>query len=56
MSLKLSKKKRDFIANSIKKLSPSIEIYINESNFEELFPLGELILEKHNTIKGSSAD
>ena len=56
MSLKLSKKKRDFIANSIKKLSPSIETYINESNFEELFPLGELILEKYNTIKGSSGD
>ena len=51
MSLKLSKKKRDVIANSIKKLSASIEIYINESNFEKLFPLRELILEKYNIIK-----
>ena len=51
MSLKLSKKKRDVIANSIKKLSASIEIYINESNFEKLFPLRELILGKYNTIK-----
>ena len=51
MNLKLSKKKRDIIANSIKKLSPSVETYINESNFEELFPLRELILEKYNSIK-----
>ena len=45
MSLKLSRKKKDVIANSIKKLSSSIETYINKSNFEELFPLRELILE-----------
>ena len=51
MSLKLSKKKRDVIANSIKKLSAFIEIYINESNFGKLFPLRELILEKYHTIK-----
>ena len=43
--LKLSKKKRDVITDSFKKLSPSIETYINESNFEELFPLGKFYTE-----------
>ena len=38
MSLKLTKKKRVFITNLIKKLSPSTETYINESNFEEFHP------------------
>ena len=51
ISLKLSKKKRVVIASSIKKLSSSIETYINESNFEEPFPLRALILEKYNTMK-----
>ena len=51
MSLKLSRKKKDVIANSIKKLSSSIETYINKSNFEELFPLRELILEQYNTTE-----